>query len=532
MKSLLVLLLLCIILTKASLTVDTPDPSFFERVFEVSSSLKRDVSGKNVYDVSEEKLSEVMDVLGGRVKRYAVDPPCGYNRVVCSRKSGYTNYDALTAFLQGVADAYPNITRLFSIGKSVEGRELWGIELSDKPGDQSEFEPNFKYVGNMHGDEVVGRENLIKLIDYMAKNYGTDSQVTNLINNTHIFIIPSMNPDGFEHCHRENKNRVDLNRNFPDQFTGVPSNIQIEVTHMMNWINSIPFVLSANFHGGDMVVNYPYDGCKDCSGGNHLSQTLDNDVFLNVSRTYADLNIPLSRNNDGSFDNGVTNGADWYVLFGGMQDWNYVYAHCMEVTIELSCDKMPPVSELETFWEDNRESMIAFMEKAHYGVRGRVTNQNGEPINATISVQGRIFEVIADNISGKYFRILQPGTYKITARADGYIPKLQTVTLSPYEVFVLNDFVLEKDTDASTEPRTSSSQSQTVTSQSDSDNVTTSSTDDTSESTNNALPMPEEEQSSPLGFIIISSIVLMCLIAGAVFFFRNQKKEISFQKVE
>lgn len=48
---------------------------------------------------------------------------------------------------------------------------------------------------------------------------------------------------------------------------------------------------------------------------------------------------------------------------GGMQDYNYVWANCFEITLELSCCKYPPTSELPKEWENNRESLLAFIEK-------------------------------------------------------------------------------------------------------------------------------------------------------------------------
>lgn len=59
-----------------------------------------------------------------------------------------------------------------------------------------EIEPEVKYVGNMHGDETVGREMLINFIDFLCSNYGSNPRVTQLVDNTDIYIIPSMNPDG------------------------------------------------------------------------------------------------------------------------------------------------------------------------------------------------------------------------------------------------------------------------------------------------------------------------------------------------
>jgi hypothetical protein len=74
----------------------------------------------------------------------------------------------------------------------------------------------------------------------------------------------------------------------------------------------------------------------------------------------------------GSFPQGITNGAEWYSLHGSMQDYNYLRAGCFEITLELSCCKFPPARTLPAHWADNRDALVAFMERAHTGVRGVV----------------------------------------------------------------------------------------------------------------------------------------------------------------
>ena len=55
-----------------------------------------------------------------------------------------------------------------------------------------------KLVANMHGNEAVGRELMLALSRYLLENYETDDRVANIIDNTDIHILPSLNPDGFE----------------------------------------------------------------------------------------------------------------------------------------------------------------------------------------------------------------------------------------------------------------------------------------------------------------------------------------------
>ena len=113
----------------------------------------------------------------------------------------YHHYDDLQTYLAYYAHHYSNIARVYSIGQSVQGRNLTAIEISDKPGQHEAGEPEFKYVANMHGNEVVGREMLLVLVKYLCEGYGRDERVTRLVDSTRIHILLTMNPDGFEASH-------------------------------------------------------------------------------------------------------------------------------------------------------------------------------------------------------------------------------------------------------------------------------------------------------------------------------------------
>jgi len=304
----------------------------------------------------------------------------------------------------------------------------------------------------MHGDETVGREMLIQLIHLMCTNYGQDTdlgnRVTKLIDSTDIYIIPSMNPDGFEMARRSNANYFDLNRNFPDlrfpgRETGTPP--QVEAKAVMNFINNHTFVLSANFHGGSVVANYPYDGNRDRRSG-VIEASPDDDVFRYLSLVYSTTHTTMHLSTE--FANGITNGAEWYVLYGGMQDYNYVNTGCMEITVELSDVKYPNSNTLTSFWNQNNGALLAYMEQVHTGFKGVVTDgRTNSPIAANITVKSRSSFVRSDPSNGDYYRIIRPGNYEVTASSNGYLSLTKGVIVpnnaqNPYEALENVNFAL------------------------------------------------------------------------------------------
>eukprot|EP00268_Persea_americana_P056242 TRINITY_DN6615_c0_g1_i9.p1 TRINITY_DN6615_c0_g1~~TRINITY_DN6615_c0_g1_i9.p1 ORF type:complete len:273 (+),score=47.55 TRINITY_DN6615_c0_g1_i9:509-1327(+) len=243
-----------------------------------------------------------------------------------------------------------------SIGKSVKGIPLWVIEISDKPG-KEEPEPAFKFIGNVHGDEPVGRELLIRLANWLCDNYMEDPLATLIIKRAHLHILPTMNPDGFSLRRRGNANNVDLNRDFPDQF--FPNNEDLELRQpetkaIMSWLEGRHFTASASLHGGALVANYPWDGTSDRR--KYYYACPDDKTFRYMASVYSHSHFNMSLSKE--FEEGITNGAFWYPIYGGMQDWNYIHRGCFELTLEISDIKWPNASELPVLWDFNRMSML------------------------------------------------------------------------------------------------------------------------------------------------------------------------------
>lgn len=103
-----------------------------------------------------------------------------------------------------------------------------------------------------------------------------------------------------------------------------------------------------------------------------------------------------------------------------MQDFNYVFSNCFEVTLELACEKYPPASELPGEWELNKRSMIEYMKMVHIGIKGVVTDSNGNALkNAEVVVEGFEEKTIKTTERGEYWRLLLPGVYRVKVITNG-----------------------------------------------------------------------------------------------------------------
>lgn len=272
---------------------------------------------------------------------------------------GYTNTVSLVNFCEHIEESYPRLAKKIIIGYSVQQKPLVGIILSSKKKTMTDMpKKKFLYFGNIHGDETVGRELLIRFITHMCEQYGVNSQITTILDKYEIHIIPSVNPDGFERGIRTNIRGYDLNRNYHDRFYGQISRMQPETLAVTNWCRQHRFSLGANLHGGSLVVNYPYDGNAQHRSGVY-TPTKDDALFKRIAKSYSMYNREMK--NSVQFKEGITNGSFWYILYGGFQDWIYTEMNVKTVTIEVSKIKHPHGYQLPLYWEKNREALINYI---------------------------------------------------------------------------------------------------------------------------------------------------------------------------
>ena len=269
-----------------------------------------------------------------------------------------------------ISRTYPTLTKLVSLGRSNLGKNIWAIKISDNV-EEDELEPEVKYIANMHGDEIVGRELLILFIKQLLQDYQSNKpQAVRIVENLETWIVPSMNPDGADKRRRGNNDWVDLNRDFPDFTTTDDENTtegrEPETKAIMLFQSKRNFSLSANFHGGAEVVNYPWDTIGD--------EHPMHQYVVGISKAYADL-VPGMRDSE-EFPGGIVNGYDWYEVNGGMQDWSFHWHKDLQITIELSNMKYPPYSMVKKYWNENKVSLFNFLENAITGIGLKILKMN------------------------------------------------------------------------------------------------------------------------------------------------------------
>ncbi|XP_062340186.1 adipocyte enhancer-binding protein 1 [Osmerus eperlanus] len=407
------------------------------------------------------------------------------------------NYKEMRQMMKVINEECPNITRIYNIGKSFQGLKMYAMEITDNPGEHETGEPEFRYTAGLHGNEVLGRELLLLLMQFLCKEYNDDNpRVRRLVEGVRIHLVPSLNPDAYELAYEMGSEMgnwalghwteegYDIFQNFPDlnsvlwgaedrgwvpriipnHHIPIPENflngsVAIETKSIISWMERTPFVLGANLQGGEKVVAYPFDmqrppkalGASGLRQGrpviDHemneetwariqrqnkegLRETADDTMFRWLAMSYAHSHLTLTETYRGSCHTddftggqGIVNGASWKPVVGSMNDFSYLHTNCFELSIFLGCDKFPHESELPLEWENNREALLSFIEQVHRGIKGLVRDMEGNPLaNATISVEGILHDV-KTAAGGDYWRLLNPGEYRVTARADGHNPQ-------------------------------------------------------------------------------------------------------------
>lgn len=107
----------------------------------------------------------------------------------------YHDYDQMSAAMREIADAYPELVELQSIGKSEQGRDMWLAIVNPKHATPHDKKPAMFIDANIHGNEVQGGEVVLYTLWYLTKAYGHNEHLTELMDESAFYLLPMENPD-------------------------------------------------------------------------------------------------------------------------------------------------------------------------------------------------------------------------------------------------------------------------------------------------------------------------------------------------
>jgi carboxypeptidase T len=265
--------------------------------------------------------------------------------VVQPTLGGYYRFGQMDTAMSALVSAYPAIAQKFSIGTSVEGREMWCIKISDNVSTDESGEPEALFMGLHHAREAIGGASMIFLMQYLCENYTTDSRIKDLVDNREIYIIPCVNPDGWEYNRSTNpngggqwrKNRknngdgsygADLNRNWPvdwgnctgaigavncgsstgssEVYWGASQLSEPESMNLYDFVRARDFVVVMDQHATGPYYSLPY-GRIDT-----LLSAQDDSIFIQMCAAMGKYN---------GMRYGSTYQTLGYEVSGGMKDW-------------------------------------------------------------------------------------------------------------------------------------------------------------------------------------------------------------------
>lgn len=420
-------------------TLSVDDPAQIQELSRICSVDGTD--GRHVVAYANQQEYDKLIALGFQPELQT--PPSLRANVTMWNGQGTYNWDSYLTYPQYVTmmEGFPNKAiegrecTLFSLGtlSTSNHRQLLGVRINNG---NPEGKPKFLYTSTMHGDEITGMILMLRLIDELCTS--TDSRIVNLVNDLDIYIMPLTNPDGtykggnstVNSAQRYNGNNIDLNRNYKDYYQGAHpdgNSYEDETVWTMAMGDQNLFTMSANYHGGAEVMNYPWDAVYDDHADKDWYEYVCTEYVRIARQTYS------SYMSD-TYSDGVTSGAAWYVITGSRQDYMNAYGQCREVTVECSTTKTPPANQLPNFWNYNHNSMLAFMEQCRNGVHGVVLDADtGEPIEGVkVTVLNHDSETsfVTTHSVGDFHRPIKGGTYTFEFSKVGYYPETVTVTVA------------------------------------------------------------------------------------------------------
>jgi len=359
--------------------------------------------------------------------------------------SAYPSLKNFESQLAALVQAYPHLAQLYKIGETTSWRQpLWGIRISDHP-DRDEDEPAVLFTGVHHAREPLGALICQEILRELLENYGSSASHTRLVDSLEIWLVPFVNPEGYDYIMqnrldfpwwrknlRDNNgdgvfdplvDGVDLNRNYDFNWDeggdGNPaswfyrgntpfSEKEIQAVRDLAWREN--FVVGVGYHSYGESVLYPW-------GNYHRAP--DQELIIDIAQRCA-------------AQIGRLSGHEAYSVLplngrvGQSSIWMYGELGTMDYIIETGEAYFAATEDIPRITRENVQGALYLMQRTlGSGVTGHVRDhQTGKPLIAEIHVSGCEASYIkcrrTEATYGRFDRLLAAGNYTLEIRAPGY----------------------------------------------------------------------------------------------------------------
>ncbi|UCC33126.1 MAG: zinc carboxypeptidase [Candidatus Bathyarchaeota archaeon] len=294
----------------------------------------------------------------------------------------YHTYEEVELELHQVESNHNDIAKVYDIGDSIEGREIWAIKISDNPTQEEAGEPDVLYMGAHHAREWISVEIPMYLVNFLVDNYDNDPRIKRLVDERETWIVPMVNPDGVEYSQREyqmwRKNKRDNNNNgiFERYYDGVDNNRNYGYMWGYDDVGSSPNPGAETYRGGHAFSEPENQAIRDLALHNEFvfaisyhsfgqlmlipwgyvdGDTPDHKLYTDIAAEMAGLNQYLY----GNAKDGII-----YNTNGGAIDWLYGESGTLAYTFELGTMFIPPEDQIDAIWLRNRAASLYLLQIA------------------------------------------------------------------------------------------------------------------------------------------------------------------------
>jgi hypothetical protein len=365
--------------------------------------------------------------------------------------SYFHTYASTVSDMRALHAAYPAITSdLVSIGKTIEGRDIWAMEVANPPGAHDPLKPEALEVGCHHAREPMSVEIPLDILHTLTEQYGVSAEVTDIVNTHEVWIIPMLNADGHVYCETTDENWRKNRRNNGDGSFGVDLNRNYSFKWGIDNNGSSGNTRSDTYRGTAPFSEPETQAIRDFAAQHHFLTNLDfhsygeeyiypwgyaNNIYTPDDLTFSVAADSLARQN--GYDTLV--GWQLYLTNGEADDWWYGETtqkpRGFSCTPEVGRSFYPSQSAVAGILADNREPALYWIRSAGLPSADATVQLSTHAITVsrggTLSFSYNVTNNTANTVTWKQWNeIVLPNQQPLSSNpAGGY----RTLTLAPAE---------------------------------------------------------------------------------------------------